>query len=60
MLVLSRKVGQSVSANGPCTVTVLSVRGGQVRLGVTAEPEVKILRTELEREREATKARVAS
>ena len=47
MLVLSRKVGQSVVINGPATVQVVKVAGQCARLGITAAPHVGILREEL-------------
>lgn len=48
MLVLSRKVGQKIQVGNDVTVEVLRVRGGQVRLGVTAPDHKRILRSELE------------
>ncbi len=47
MLVLSRKVGEQLMIGDDVTVTVLSVRGNQVRIGVTAPKEVPVLREEL-------------
>jgi carbon storage regulator CsrA len=46
MLVLSRTKGQSIQI-GPSIVTLLSIRGGSVRLGITAAADVEILRSEL-------------
>ena len=56
MLVLSRKEGESIVIDGKITVTVVSVRGGQVRFGVDAPKEVSVHRKEvadaIEREEE--------
>lgn len=50
MLVLSRKVGESIVIGHEIEVTVNEIRGGRVKLGVTAPGEVKIVRSELPRE----------
>ena len=42
MLVLSRKVGEEVVIGNTIRVTVLAIRGNQVRLGITAPPDVSI------------------
>ncbi|GIW88512.1 MAG: hypothetical protein KatS3mg108_2836 [Isosphaeraceae bacterium] len=47
MLVLSRKTDQSLLINGSIRVTVLAIRGNQVRLGIEAPPDVRIVRDEL-------------
>ena len=46
MLVLSRKVGESIEIGPNTRVTVLSVRGGQVKIGIDAPENVKIRRVE--------------
>jgi carbon storage regulator len=51
MLVLTRKVGEKVVIDGRITVTVLSVDGNKVRIGVTAPPQVRIDREEVHRQR---------
>ena len=38
MLVLSRKQGQSIFINGDIQITVVSIRGSQVRIGIEAPP----------------------
>ena len=51
MLVLTRRVGETLVINGGIRVTVLAVNGGKVRLGFEAPPSVTVLRGEvLERE----------
>jgi len=47
MLVLSRKVGDSVIIGDNVTVTVLSIQGNQIRVGVTAPKEVSVHREEI-------------
>ena len=49
MLVLSRKLGEQVVIGDNVCVTVVAVRGHQVRLGVSAPEEVSIRREELSR-----------
>jgi carbon storage regulator len=48
MLVLSRKVGERIVLPGSDIVlTVLSIGRGQIRLGISAPPEVAVYREEL-------------
>lgn len=47
MLVLTRKVGESVKIDGSITVTVGSFRGREVRLIFEAPKDVNIWRSEL-------------
>lgn len=47
MLVLTRRVGEEVQIADNIRVTVVAVRGNQVRLGFTAPPDVAVARTEL-------------
>lgn len=47
MLVLSRKIGEKVVIGNGIVVTVLEVKGRQVRLGFQAPPNVPIWRGEL-------------
>jgi carbon storage regulator len=47
MLVLSRKVGESIVISESIRVTVLQAKNGRIRLGIDAPPEVKVLREEL-------------
>mgnify|MGYP000751836221 CR=1 FL=1 len=52
MLVLSRRVGESVVIGDDITVTVLEVRGDVVRVGIDAPRSVAVNRAELLRELE--------
>jgi carbon storage regulator len=54
MLVLGRKVGQSVVIDGKTTVTVLSVNGSYIHLGFEAAKEIPIHRKEILDEQEKT------
>lgn len=47
MLVLSRRVGESVKIGDDVVVTVLEVRGDVVRIGIDAPRSVAVNRTEL-------------
>ncbi|WP_129932398.1 MULTISPECIES: carbon storage regulator CsrA [unclassified Pseudomonas] len=47
MLILTRRVGESIRINDDITVTVLGVQGMQVRLGVEAPEEVAVHRQEI-------------
>lgn len=47
MLILTRRVGEKVTIGDNITVTVLAVRGSQVRLGITAPKEVAVHREEI-------------
>jgi carbon storage regulator CsrA len=47
MLILTRRVGESVVIGTEVTVTVLRVKGNQVRLGVDAPKSVSVQREEI-------------
>ncbi len=47
MLVLRRKAGEAIVLNGTITIHVLAVEGERVKLGISAPPEVVIVRSEL-------------
>jgi carbon storage regulator len=47
MLILTRRVGESVMIGDEVTVTVLGVKGNQVRIGVTAPKSVSVHRQEI-------------
>lgn len=47
MLVLARKVGQQIVIGDQIEITVLEVRGEQVRLGIAADRSISIHRKEL-------------
>ena len=47
MLILTRRVGESVMIGDEVTVTVLGVKGNQVRIGVNAPKTVAVHREEI-------------
>lgn len=47
MLILTRRVGKTVMIGDEVTVTVLGVKGNQVRLGVNAPRSVAVHRQEI-------------
>ncbi len=47
MLVLRRKVGESIVLAGTINVSVLAVEGERVKIGISAPPDVTIVREEL-------------
>ncbi len=47
MLVLSRKTNESIVINGDVVVTVVSVHGDKVRLGIVAPKDVPVHREEV-------------
>ena len=48
MLVLSRKVEQQIQIGEGIVITILQVKGNQVRIGIDAPRNVRVLRGELE------------
>ncbi len=62
MLVLTRKLGESITIDEHIRITIVAIKGHQVKLGVEAPPETKIYREEiyqriLEENRKAATAR---
>lgn len=51
MLVLSRRVGEQIVIAGGITVTVVEIKGNQVRLGVTAPKSIRVDRDEIHQRR---------
>ena len=47
MLVLRRKVGESIVLAGVINVSVLAVEGERVKIGISAPPDITIVREEL-------------
>ena len=45
MLILTRRIGETLMVGDDVTVTVLGVKGNQVRIGVNAPKEVKYIIT---------------
>jgi carbon storage regulator len=47
MLILTRRVGETLMVGDDVTVTVLGVKGNQVRVGINAPKEVSVHREEI-------------
>jgi len=56
MLILSRKMGESIQVGDSVTVTVLGVTRGQVKLGIAAPRELTVHREEVYRRIQEEKA----
>lgn len=50
MLVLSRKVDQTIVIQGNITIKVLEINGDRVKIGISAPRDVVVLRQELTEE----------
>ncbi len=60
MLVLSRRVGESIVIGDEVTITVLEVRGDVARIGIRAPRSIAVHRAELLAELEETNREAAS
>jgi carbon storage regulator len=47
MLILTRKVGEALMVGEEVTVTVMAVKGNQVRIGINAPKDVAVHREEI-------------
>lgn len=47
MLILTRRVGETLMIGDDVTVTVLGVKGNQIRIGVNAPKDVSVHREEI-------------
>lgn len=55
MLILTRRVGESVKIDESITVSVLGIKGNQIRLGVDAPKDVSVHREEIYQKMKAQK-----
>jgi carbon storage regulator len=47
MLILTRRPGESIQVGDNIEISILEIRGNQVRLGINAPSDVLVLRSEL-------------
>ena len=47
MLILTRRPGESIQVGDDIEISVLEIRGSQVRLGINAPADILVLRSEL-------------
>ena len=59
MLILTRRVGETLMIGNDVTVTVLGIKGSQVRLGINAPKDVEVHREEVYERVQAEKRAVA-
>ncbi len=59
MLVLTRRIGEQIVIDDVISVTVLTIQGDKVRLGISAPPSVRVDRSEVHERRRASRPAVS-
>ncbi len=59
MLILARKVGESIIIGDRVEISIVDIKGDQVKLGITAPRDVKVYRQEVYREIQEENRRAA-
>lgn len=59
MLILTRRVNETIMIGDDVSITVLGVKGNQCRIGVTAPKEIEVHREEIYQRIQAEKEEVA-
>ncbi|MDQ6989683.1 MAG: carbon storage regulator CsrA [Mariprofundaceae bacterium] len=54
MLILTRKTGETITIGEKIQVKVLSIKGGQVRIGIDAPREINVNREEVQLQQKST------
>ena len=57
MLILTRRVGETLMVGDDVKITILDNKGGQVRIGISAPREIEVHREEIYRKIQAEKAK---
>ncbi len=60
MLILSRKIGESLIINDNIEIKIIDSSGDKIKIGIKAPDDVKVLRSELRQTMESNKAASAS